>query len=174
MTDDQMNKAAALVADMKRIARYGHYDGFASDAGMQRYMKRCRRFVLDTGTSLLFTHDKGMHTSGWWKNPDYERCLHLSLSFVDPETGTPASHNHDEAKQWCRLFFDGTERLIWIEPPFSDHGKKFDVWHYRVFMAPDFTTPILPRGEVYSREFTESGWKSWSDVHGEPQEEAHT
>jgi hypothetical protein len=26
--------------------------------------------------------------------------------------------------------------------------------------------PILPRGEVYSREFTEKGWKSFSEMNG--------
>ena len=25
---------------------------------------------------------------------------------------------------------------------------------------------VLPRGEVYSRDWTSAGWRSWSDVHG--------
>lgn len=49
--------------------------------------------------------------------------------------------------------------------PFSPDGKRCDVHHYRLFLAPDWRTPILPRKELYSREFTEAGWKSWSDQH---------
>ena len=35
-------------------------------------------------TSLIYTMDEGMHSIGWWKNPDYARCYHLSLC---PELG---------------------------------------------------------------------------------------
>lgn len=96
MTDDEMAALAEVASDMKRVAAYGHYDGFASDRGMQRYLARCRR-IIPIGFVALFTHDRGMHSSGWWKNPDYEQCLHLSLSFFDPETGEPAPHDHATA-----------------------------------------------------------------------------
>lgn len=116
-------------------------------------------------TRILFTRDEGMHTSGWWKNPDYERCFHLSLSFIDTESGMDAPHDRKLATAWCLLFFRESTRLLWVEPPYSAHGRQHDVWHYRLFVAEDWRTPILPRGEVYTREFTEAGWKSWSDVH---------
>jgi len=48
-------------------------------------------------------------------------------------------------------------------PPYSSGGKANEVWHYRVFTNPA-GEPILPRGEVYSREFTEKGWLSFSDL----------
>lgn len=140
-----------------------------------RQVIEASRFAYTDGTVLIFTRDEGMHTSGWWKNPDYERCLHLSLSFRDPRTGEPTGH-HDRylADEWCRLFFRHMCRLIWAEPPFSPEGKVHATWHYRVFMAEDWKTPILPRGEVYTREFTKAGWKSWSDVHAKKREPAHT
>lgn len=164
-----------VVADMRRVAQFGWYDGMAHrDPRMARYVDRCRRVLPDFGCTALYTRDSGMHAIGWWKNPDYSQCLHLSLSFFDRETHAPAPHDHAEARRWCEIFFDGMTRLIWAEPPFSDHGKRFDVWHYRVFTAPDFKTPLLPRGEVYTRDFTERGWKSWSELHGEPVESAHT
>lgn len=165
-----------IASDMRRVAQYGYYDGMAHrDRRMARYIDRCRRVEPAFGCTLLYTRDAGMHAMGWWKNPDYNQCLHLSLSFFDRETMQSAPHDHAKAKRWCEIFFDGMTRLIWAEPPFSPDGKRFDVWHYRVFTAPDFKTPLLPRSEVYSRDFTAAGWKSWSDLHaGEQQEAAHT
>jgi hypothetical protein len=137
------------------------------------YMERCKGFHIPTGTLILLTRDTGHHTCGWWKNPDYERCLHLSLSFTDPETGHMRDHDHDLAGQWVHEVFRDSSRLVWAEPPYSPEGKARDVWHYRVFYADaSFRAPILPRGEVYTKEFTEAGWKSWSDVQEERRKQA--
>lgn len=169
------DEAAQLVADMKRIARYGFYRGGIETREERRYFDRCvRAFGSFPVTRLIFTRDAGMHASGWWKNPDYSQCLHLSLSFVDEETGASTPKHGKLTEEWVALFFGDWKRLVWCEPPFSPDGKRNDVWHYRVFTSPDFSVPLLPRGEVYSRELTEAGWKSWSDVHAEPQESAHT
>lgn len=137
-------------------------------AGNLAYCNDCSAFHCQTGTKLLLSRDTGHHTCGWWKNPDYERCLHLSLSFYDPETREPTGRNTKLSAEWVGLIFQDYTRLLWCEPPFTPQGKKLDVWHYRLFYAdPGFTAPILPRGEVYSKEFTEAGWKSWSDVQAE-------
>lgn len=118
-----------------------------------------------TGTQAVLSRDTGHHTSGWWKNPDYERCLHLSLSFVDPETGSSREKDKKLTAQWIDAIFGANNRLLWCEPPFSHQGKKRDVWHYRLFFADKgFSVPILPRGEVYTKEFTDAGWLSFSDV----------
>lgn len=129
------------------------------------YLESCRAYHLPTRTKIIFTRDTGHHTSGWWKNPDYERCLHLSLSFLDPEAEEPrpVPHRHDLASEWIDAFFPTTKHLVWTEPPFGPEGKRHDVWHYRVFYSTGWTAPILPRGEVYSKDFTEAGWLSWSD-----------
>lgn len=134
----------------------------------ERYMEACKGCHPQTGTLALLTRDTGHHTCGWWKNPDYERCLHLSLSFTDPETRQPREQDKDAADLWVHEVFGESSRLVWAEPPYSPEGKQKDVWHYRVFFADAlFQVPLLPRGEVYTKEFTEAGWKSWSDVQEE-------
>lgn len=135
---------------------------------------RCRALLADRELSrdfavmVIFTRDVGHHTSGWWKNPDYERAYHLSLSFLDAETGEPADQQKQLGERIARAFFGDNVSKLWIEPPYSDEGHVRDVYHYRLFCDEGWQ-PIVPRGEVYSRELTERGWKSWSDLHnGEP------
>jgi len=118
----------------------------------------------DHDISLIFTRDFGHHTSGWWKNPDYEHCLHLSLGFIDRAVNRNLPRDECLSSEWCRLFFGDLVRFIWAEPPYTAIGKAIDIWHYRVFTAPDYELPVLPRGEVYSREMTERGWLSYSDL----------
>jgi hypothetical protein len=59
--------------------------------------------------------------------------------------------------------FGEYKKWIWVEPPFSDHGKSMDVWHYRLFTDENWQ-PIKPKGEVYNTQFTEKGWKSFSEL----------
>lgn len=163
----------AFVAMMKQNSTRGVYSGFGTPLD-RRYLAFCRQLTA-TGASLIFSRDKGMHSSGWWKSPDHEQCLHLSISYFDPTTQQHTGyHSKKRSKIWCDLFFGAWTRILWAEPPFSEEGKRYGTWHYRVFTDETFTIPILPRGEVYSKQFTELGWKSWSDLHGEPQEAAHT
>ena len=42
--------------------------------------------------------------------------------------------------------------------------KRAEVYHYRLFCDEGWQ-PIMPRGEVYSTQFTELGWKSFSELH---------
>jgi hypothetical protein len=121
---------------------------------------------LPDGARVMFTRDVGHHTCGWFKNPDYERCWHLSISYRDPDGLRSRDHDHKESRAWCLAFFGESARLIWTESPKYGVGKQFGVWHYRVF-ADAHWNPILPRGEVYSRELTEEGWKSWSELQAE-------
>jgi hypothetical protein len=188
-TDDQdLEKwMADIASDMKRVAQYGYHTGRLESPERIRYFKRCHAVDAETGSSLIFTRDAGMHTSGWWKNPDYERCLHLSLSFFEVEAGfrdlggsrvEPAalkSKDRRLTEKWLELFFGELRRYIWAEPPFSEEGKLRDVWHYRVFvMTPTWNIPMLPRDEVYTKELTAAGWLSYSDLRHEQQESAHT
>lgn len=124
------------------------------------------------GSRLILTRDIGHHSSGWWKNPDYERCLHLSLSFRDPLTGAVRPKDDELTDQWIDLILGPTKNLIWAEPPYSPEGKKNETWHYRVFYAPGWVAPILPRGEVYSKDWTPAGWLSFSDLQEKRRKEA--
>jgi len=144
----------------RKMAARGFFDGTGAS---QVYLLRCRSYHPLTGTGITFTRDTGHHSSGWWKNPDYERCYHLSLSFWDPLTRASRPHDTKLAKEWVELFFGDDRRKLWCEPPWSDDGKKYDVWHFRLFCDPSWS-PIVPRDEVYTKTWTEAGWKSWSDV----------
>lgn len=150
----------AVVRRMKARADAGVFDGLS----MSPYFLRCLHYCENTQAMLIFTRDVGMHSSGWWKNPDYERCYHLSISFE--VAGVPLPQNHKDARRWCEAFFGGDTKLLWIEPPYSLEGKQREVYHYRLFCDEGWQ-PIKPRGEVYSREWTPADWKSWSDIHGD-------
>jgi len=155
----------AVAISMRSFARIGVFDGRMTIQN-RRYMAGCTRTDLLTGSNLIYTRDTGHHSSGWMKNPDYERCLHLSISYFDPVTGQPTGH-HDQrtSRRWLAAFFGDDARLAWAESPKTDAGRSRGVWHWRVFCDPSWE-PILPRGEVYSTELTERGWKSFSEVQG--------
>lgn len=127
------------------------------------YLNYCSGVHETLGTKLIFTRDEGYHSSGWWKNPDYERCYHLSLSFFDIFTGEPGPRNEKLTAQWVDAFFGENKKFVWCEPPYSPDGLSRTVWHYRLFCDPAWQ-PIHPRGEVYSKTFTEKGWKSFSEI----------
>lgn len=76
-----------------------------------------------------------------------------------------APQMHHLARRLCEAFYGSNARLVWAEPPFSAIGKQHQVWHYRLFCNPAWQ-PIMPRGEVYSTELTEKGWKSFSKLYG--------
>lgn len=124
--------------------------------GRDQVPSQCTWCLEAYPATVVFTKESGYHSSGWWKNPDYERCLHLSIAF----------QGGNEKKALATILdnlFGQHKNWIWIEPPFSDHGKKVGVWHYRLF-CDEHWQPIKPRGEVYNTQFTERGWKSFSEL----------
>lgn len=148
---------------MKRHAETGHYTGIIETTALP-YFDKARRLHVPTGTSLIFTRDIGHHSSGWFKNPDYEQCYHLSLSFWDLEKHEMVAFDHKLAEAWVRTFYGDWTRYVWEEGP-SDEGKLLggkEIRHYRVFCDPVWQ-PIVPRGEVYTKDFTDKGWKSFSE-----------
>lgn len=148
---------------LENKARTGIFDGTSATV---KYLNYCS-LSHPSGTNLAYTRDIGYHSGGMFKNPDYDRCYHLSLSFFDPETKEPDSKNSDLTDEWLSLFFGNDKNLLWAEPPKSDRGKKLDVWHYRLFVHSDWSTPLLPKGEVYSKKDTPVDWKSWSELQAE-------
>ena len=160
-----MTPMEKVVANLKLAALSGLYSGLIKSPTDAAYIRRCTEFDVHTGSNLLFTRDIGHHTSGWWKNPDYERCRHLSISFREPQTEWPLPFDRDRGRRWARMFFGDDTRWVWVEPPYSDIGKQLGVHHYRLFCDQGWQ-PLKPRGEVYSKQFTEIGWKSFSEIHG--------
>lgn len=177
----------SVVARIRLNALYGVSTGRAHVLSMEAaYMRRCTHFHWQTGTMILFTRDTGHHTGGWLKNPDFERCFHLSLSFREPYPERPASelanvarlaglmtaagthippaHYDDRlAESWARAVLGEDVRFAWVESAKSREGIVLGVRHYRVFCDLGWR-PIMPRGEVYSRELTARGWRSFSDL----------
>lgn len=139
-----------------RIKRCAEIDVF-NGKYMTPYFQACRWFLEKYGCTLIYTRDIGHHSSGWWKNPDYERCYHLSLSW-------PGGRSRKAFNAVINHLFGPFKKWIWTEAPFSEEGKKNEVWHYRLF-CDEHWRPIKPRGEVYSKQFTERGWKSFSELH---------
>lgn len=139
---------------MKKVAWHGIFNGKDADD----YFYRCRWQWQKYDCLMIFTRDIGHHSSGWWKNPDYERCYHLSISF-------DGGINKNHLEKIIKGLFGTNRNLIWVEPPYSEAGKSKETWHYRLF-CDEHWQPIKPRGEVYSTQFTERGWKSFSEKTG--------
>lgn len=147
-----------FAAQMRKHADQAYFDGKHTQTS---YFANARRIHRASGTSLLFTRDVGYHSSGWFKNPDYERCYHLSICFFDLVTGTYRPFEPQLAETWIRAFYGDWCQYIWHEGP--SEKSPGEVHHYRVFCDPAWQ-PIIPRGEVYTRDFIEKGWKSFSDL----------
>lgn len=157
---------AAAAARVRAAAELGTWDGRRNPVA-DPYFRRCVRDDGPTGTRLIFTRDIGHHSSGWFKNPDYERCYHLSISTWDAPTGQPVNHlDGGMAMRWVEAIYGDNVRLAWREPAASAAGRERDVVHWRLFCDPHWQ-PIKPRGEVYSLDFTELGWKTYSQVRAE-------
>lgn len=155
-----------LVPLAKRRAGTWIYDGRANAQNQERINACAYLYSItpEISARLIYTRDAGHHTGGWWANPDYERCLHLSLSFIVNPTDDPLPFLREPAAAIARAFWGEAARQAWIERPYSDDGKRLDVWHYRLFCDVTWS-PQLPRGEVYSRENTPRNWRSFSEVH---------
>jgi hypothetical protein len=158
----------ALVPFAKRRAmRLACYDGRVTDDNMW-LMHRCSHLLAISpieSAAIIFTRDIGHHSSGWWKNPDYERCFHLSISFLVNPTDEPLPFRPKIGERIAKAFYGEDVRKVWCERPYSEEGKIRDVHHYRLFCDP-LWTPILPRGEVYRKDETPAGWLSFSELHG--------
>lgn len=156
-----------FVREIKAAASLGTYGGIIENPQDRLYLNLCTHLCHNTLTKLIFTRDTGMHSGGWWKNPDFERCYHASFSFAVSEGGEfhDAPQDKHLAARWCEALFGDDRRLLWIKPPFSAHGRTVDVWHYRLF-CDEAWQAIKPEGEVYDTKDTPAYWQSWSELHG--------
>ena len=161
-----MERIASL---LRARAAEGHHDGTMTLTN-RRYIETCTAIHSATRSAVIFTRDTGHHTSGWLKNPDFERCLHLSIS-VAPSALLLPQHMTSELdrhviKTWVELFFGKDANKALFESAKTPDGISRGVQHWRAFCDPAWQ-PIDPRGEVYSTQLTELGWKSASEVLGQ-------
>ena len=178
MTRQQRHK---LERQMRRIAysmtafaRTWEFNGQNTEMNMQ-WIILSSRIHHESGRKIIFTRDVNRHLSGWLRNPDFERCWHLSLSHIPPNLIIPGRvidmnpldycipPDKGITKMWCEAFFGPHLHFVLVEGPKSAIGKERDVWHFRI-CADEHWEPIKPRGEVYSSEWTERGWKSASEI----------
>jgi hypothetical protein len=105
------------VADkLKTAARSGVFRGILDGAAVA-YLDDCKAFHSPTGTLLIFTRDTA----------EYDRCLHLSISFREPfAIGVRRPFDEQLAEEWCALFFGEAK-------PIEDSPVSPEVRHYRVF-----------------------------------------
>lgn len=148
-----------FAADMvRKQALSGFWDGRTQT----QYFNNCVWYWPKYHLSINLSRDINHHLGGWWKNPQYERCWHLSIAVQTPDYGIP--ENHDKTTlHILKLIFGKQMKLVWSEPPFSEAGKKMNVWHYRVF-CDEHWQAFKPKGEVYSTELTERGFLSHSEL----------
>lgn len=157
-----------LVAMATLRASRSVYDGRVTPRN-QKIINSCRYLYAispEISARVIYTRDVGHHSGGWWRNPEYERCCHLSMSFCVNPTDEPLPFMRRRAEAIARAFWPRDAAKAWVEKPYTPEGRHADVWHYRLFCDPAWA-PILPRGEVYTRDFTEAGWRSFSDTHGD-------
>lgn len=166
--DAKLDEHMARVArELRRRAKHGLFNGL-SNAAAWRYIRHCTFDDAATLTRVMFTRDIGHHTSGWLKNPDYENCWHLSTSpapnlIILPDDQRLAEPDMKTCARWVHAFYGDDARYVWAESPKTEQGKQRGVWHWRLF-CDEHWQPIVPRKEVYSRDFTELGWRSASQV----------
>lgn len=152
----------AVVKAMRAKAMTGTFDGSTRS---HHYMRVCRTEHHPSRTVAILTRDVGYHTTGWWKNPDYERCWHLSLSpmpsMIHVVGTVEAELDARTQRAWLDAVFGEDLKRTWFEPPMD---RTFQcIGHWRLF-CDEHWEPITPRKEVYTREFTEAGWRSMSEV----------
>lgn len=164
---DSLSRLLARVAgEARKRALTSTFDGSTSCKSMA-YMRMCTHQLASIRSNIIFTRDTGHHTSGWMRNPDYERCEHLSISPIPGRIIVPGRQLAELSvklqRRICDAFFGWNVRLLWAESPKSDVGKRAGVWHWRLF-CDEHWQPIKPRGEVYSSDFTEVGFKSATEI----------
>lgn len=162
------DECARVARHICRRANYWTFDG-REGPDLMRRLRECTYDSSSTRTRVMLTRDVGMHTSGWMKNPDYERCLHLSLSPAPAMVvgAPPLIEDRNVIEElWVRAFFGEHALLTWREGPKSDVGRLREVAHWRLFCDPSWS-PIMPRGEVYSSRHTPADWESWSERHAD-------
>lgn len=133
------------------------------------------RTTPELSVQLLLSRDKMHHSVGWWRNAEYEYCLHLSISVRErlAVTGAAAEPDrkhaaalfnaipyedmpHEELRYWSQIIFGEHIDKLWIEPGGTDprlslveaHDRRA-INHLRLFFDPQTFVPFIPEGEVY-------------------------
>lgn len=146
----------------KAIARtLPEYDGDIEHN--QWIIEACSHVMLIEGVAVvvILTRDN-LVKMGFWKNIDFARCLHLSISFRDPCTNQTVPWCNATAKRIVAAVFGIDARLTWWEPAYTPEGKFRGVQHWRLFYSPNWSMPIHPKGEPHTLNVP-FGWNEWTE-----------
>lgn len=170
MLPDPTPEHLNIVRQMRAKTRRGWYIG---DMPSLRAFGAARDVVAVTTPELmvrlLLSRDKMHHSVGWWKNAEYEYCVHLSISAADRLQVAAGDVTHyeelprDEIRYWATLVFGEHVDKLWNEPGGTDPRLSTEekrrnhlIWHLRLFLEPqilnssgDPFVPFIPKGEVY-------------------------
>jgi len=155
----QTNAVRLALIDLRRLAVKYPWKG-QQDIHQRHRLITNSLLEPDRPICVIYTYDVGYHSSGWWRNSEYERCFHLSLSHqkLDPagwQVGIEAP-TESEIHEWAKLAWPTDWKKAWLEPPASvlsidvlEQRRYPGVGHVRLFLDLSLT-PILPTGEVYN------------------------
>ena len=141
------------------------------------YFSWARGFHDATGTLLLYSREVWPPaTIGEEKTEGYVYWRHLSLSFheTDLEAGPNRygrmreclPKDEETTARWIEAFFGAQKVWVICEPPSTDNGRKFDVWHYRMPCDPNWE-PLARKGSQIAQIFSGAGWHPWLDLAAE-------
>lgn len=120
-----------IAAGLKRQAETGINDNNANDEETVAYALRCS---IDVGAGA----GKGMRFMYTRDAIDGQCSLHLCLSFRRVPYAEPADFDHRLARRVAPYFFAPDEKSIVVYPPENAEGKRWNVWHYRLFTTQDW------------------------------------
>ncbi len=152
----------AIARRLKRRAASGISDGDPTPSG-RAYLANCSEDHPATGTSITFTRCVGFNEYLGVDDPNFERYLHLSLSFwsADDEDGPMPTSRRDEVL--CNLcataFFGDDDPHTWIDLSQTSDGRALDVWHWYLFCDADWQ-PIILDPATDTSHLTSIGWRN--------------
>lgn len=127
---------------LRWVASTGVFLGTQDD-----YFRRCKRTAADT--FVIFTRDVD-------PDPTF-RCWHLTLWSKEND-----AIERDVRSACLRAFFGDHLDKVWTEPPQLPLGRRYDVWHWRLF-ADESWSPIVPSVNVIEKLF-KLGWAPYVEA----------
>lgn len=125
-----MSLIDGIVAALKRKAETGINDDVDAAKSLE-YLHRC---TLDVGADA----NKGVRLMYTRSIHEGEHFLYLSMHFRKAPYTEPHRFDHRFAKRAAPAFFGVYIEDVMVYPPQTDDGKRWNVWHFRLFTSPDW------------------------------------
>ena len=137
-----------------------------------RYITFNRGFHDKTQALLLYSKEVWLPlTVGDQVIESQTNWRHFSVSFHNTDIiNDPEHYGHprlataadlDIVDKWIEAFFGYQRHQLLCEPPTTDRGRKFDVWHYRLQVEGPTWLPRKVSCVIPESEFAAAGWISY-------------